>query len=358
MVLLDTLTNNVHSSRDTVIHIWDVHDPSPDGGAPNSEPPLTLAHMPKTESGDLTSLDWNHDGTLLASGSYDCLLRVCDASGQLYFSHPQHKGPVFATRFSQSGKYLLSASLDGTACVWDIPNKTLHAQYKCHEEPCLDVEWISEDIFASCGADGKIQIMRLGTATPIKTLTGHKDEINQIKCNVSRTRLASCSDDTTARIWDISDARLSTGPSDQSSTVVLAAHTKTVSSIAWCPSGPQQQELLATSSFDGTSRLWDTVTGDCLRAFSDHMDSIYALTFSPDGRFLTTGGADGWIFVYDVKTTEKRWSWHTTVGPPGIFEIDWQQVGEISRLAFGMTSGLVGIVDAMRIPALRLHEHS
>ena len=37
-------------------------------------------------------------------------------------------------------------------------------------EPCLDVEWISEEVFASCGADGKIQIMRLGNATPLRTL--------------------------------------------------------------------------------------------------------------------------------------------------------------------------------------------
>ena len=79
------------SSKDTVINVWNVHDPSPEGSPPESEPPLTLAYHSKTESGDLTSLDWNEDGTLLASGSYDCLLRVCDASGQLYFSHDQHK---------------------------------------------------------------------------------------------------------------------------------------------------------------------------------------------------------------------------------------------------------------------------
>lgn len=43
------------------------------------------------------------------------------------------KGPVFATRFSQSGQYLLTASIDGTVCVWDIPKKALHKQYHAHE---------------------------------------------------------------------------------------------------------------------------------------------------------------------------------------------------------------------------------
>jgi WD40 repeat protein len=38
-----------------------------------------------------------------------------------------------------------------------------------------------------------------------------------------------------------------------------------------------------------------------LCAFSDHKEPIYALTFSPDGKYFTTGGADGWLFVYDVK---------------------------------------------------------
>ncbi|KAI0094185.1 WD40-repeat-containing domain protein [Irpex rosettiformis] len=347
-------------SKDTIIHIWNVHDPTPEGTPPESEPPLTLAHLSKTESGDLTSLDWNDDGTLLASGSYDCLLRVCDASGQLYFSHDQHKkGPIFATRFSKNGQYLLTASLDGTVCVWDVPNKTLYEQHACHEEPCLDAEWITDEIFASCGADGKIQVMQLGSPKPIKAFTGHKDEINQIKCNASRTLLVSCSDDTTARIWDVNEHMLSSStPKEQPSLAILAGHSKTVSSIAWCPIGssglgPDEHEMLATSSFDGTSRLWDSVTGDCLRAFSDHRDSIYTLRFSPDGRFFTTGGADGWMFVYDVKGREKRWSWHTTTGPPGIFEIDWQQIDDVNRLAFGMSSGLVGVVDVSRIPALQ-----
>ena len=35
----------------------------------------------------------------------------------------------------------------------------------------LDIEWLSEDSFASCGADKLIHIMRLDEGKPIKTLT-------------------------------------------------------------------------------------------------------------------------------------------------------------------------------------------
>ena len=68
--------------------MWDL---PVDGSKTLPPPPLTLAHLPKPDQGDLTSLDWNNDGSLLAIGSYDAILRVCTSSCELYFAHEQHK---------------------------------------------------------------------------------------------------------------------------------------------------------------------------------------------------------------------------------------------------------------------------
>jgi len=97
------------------------------------------------------------------------------------------KGPIFATRFSKNGQWLLSASLDGTTCLWDVKEKRLHKQYRNHRggclsisfdsecfisfglsDCCLDVEWITADTFASCGADQRIFIMRVDEDEAIK----------------------------------------------------------------------------------------------------------------------------------------------------------------------------------------------
>lgn len=98
------------------------------------------------------------------------------------------KGPIFATRFSKDGRWLLTASLDGTACLWDVREKSLYKQYRCHKgkavvnciaelsglkfssDCCLDVDWLNDDTFASGGADMRINIMRIGENDPIKTL--------------------------------------------------------------------------------------------------------------------------------------------------------------------------------------------
>ncbi|KDQ63157.1 hypothetical protein JAAARDRAFT_120290 [Jaapia argillacea MUCL 33604] len=347
-------------SKDAIVHYWDVPITPEDGHAPPcTEPPRKLAYFAKPGEADLTSLDWNCDGTLLAIGSYDAILRVCHRSGALHYFDQKHKGPIFATRFSKSGRWLLTASLDGTTCVWDIVQKKLHRQYRCHLDCCLDIDWLDETTFASCGADKLIHVLTLTDPKPIRTFTGHANEINQIKCNPSRTRLASCSDDRTARIWNVENI---TNPSPEdipgllssSEVVVLKGHKNAVSSIGWCPvTAKGQNELLATSGFDGTARLWDSVTGDCLKIFQDHKRPVYALTFSPNGRWLATGSGDGWLHVYDVKEVVKKWSWYAGSEKPGVYEIDWQQVGKTSRIALALESRSVAVIDATRIPAIR-----
>ena len=70
------------------MNVWDFNGVS----LPNKElKPLKISYFSKPDQGDLTSLDWNFDGSLLAIGSYDSILRVVTTSGELYFSHSQHE---------------------------------------------------------------------------------------------------------------------------------------------------------------------------------------------------------------------------------------------------------------------------
>ncbi|KAH8110643.1 WD40 repeat-like protein [Phellopilus nigrolimitatus] len=350
-------------SKDATVRIWDLPDPPDDPSQFAAIPekgPIVLKHLPNTDQRDITSLDWNADGTLLATGSYDSILRVWTVRGAFYMSHPQHqKGPIFATRFSKSGRWLLSASLDGTACVWDVAEKKLFMQFRCHAECCLDVDWLDDDTFASCGADKCIHIMRIGIPNPLRTFEGHEDEINQIKFNPSKTRLASCSDDQTARVWVVgtlaspSDALDPVPPQKQDDVLILEGHMDSIGSIGWCPNVPEgMHEILATTSFDGTARLWDATTGECLRSISDHKRAAYTLTFSPEGKFFATGSGDGWLYIYDIATGKQVWSWYAGADKTGIYEIDWQQTGKLNRIAMCLESRAVGIIDVTRVPAL------
>ncbi|KAJ7235085.1 WD40 repeat-like protein [Mycena haematopus] len=351
----------VTGSKDAGVNLWDLPYPpaitSPNFARPPG-PPHRLEHFANVEQGDLTALHWNAEGTLIAIGSYDSVLRVCTDSGELYFSHGQHQGPILAVRFSKDGRWLVTASLDGTACLWDVNAKELKTQYRAHSGCCLDVEWVSNTLFATCSADHFIHVMDIARADPVKTFSGHTNEVNEIKCNSSGTRLASCSDDMTARIWNVSD--ISSGESSISASesssqpVVLIGHKHSVTLIGWCPNQPgDTNEIVATASWDGISRLWDSVTGESLHVFEDHKLPIYTLKFSPTGRWVATGSSDGWLHVYDVKARKLTWSWFAGVEKPAVYQIDWQTGDNLDRIALALECWKVAVIDVSRIPALQ-----
>ncbi|KAF7356301.1 F-box-like/WD repeat-containing protein TBL1Y [Mycena venus] len=238
-------------SKDAVVNLWDLPLPTSFEFARGSTAVQRLEDFVNGDQGDLTAVHWNSKGTLLAIGSYDSVL--CVFTGHLYFSHTQHQGPIFTVKFSRNGQWLLTASLDGTACLWDVEAKELNIQYRAHTERCafsttdccLNVVWISDILFASCSADQSIHIMQVGKIEPVQTLSGHTNEINQIECNPSGTRLASCSDDLTARIGKI-DHIFASGEVYYTRAVhrrslqpvVLSGHIHPLSSIGWCPNHP------------------------------------------------------------------------------------------------------------------------
>ena len=98
-------------SGDSTARIWDM---SHNSTSPNQ---LVLRHciqkggteVPSNK--EVTSLDWNCNGTLLATGSYDGYARIWATDGRLADTLGQHAGPIFALKWNKKGNYILSSSV-------------------------------------------------------------------------------------------------------------------------------------------------------------------------------------------------------------------------------------------------------
>jgi transducin (beta)-like 1 len=158
---------------------------------------------------DVTTLEWSSDGKLLATGSYDGVARVWSLNGSLVHTLRGHKGPIFSLKWNKKGNYLLSGSYDKTTIVWNVStnNGYIEQQFHDHQAPALDVDWKDDTTFASCSTDKTVNICRVGMPRPLKTYTGHTDEVNAVKWDPSGNLLASCSDDCTAKVWDVNSDR-------------------------------------------------------------------------------------------------------------------------------------------------------
>lgn len=95
-------------------------------------------------------------------------------------------------------------------------------------------------------------------------------------------------------IWDFSHP-----PSRNCATtfrIDLEGHERVIRSADFSPDG----RLLATSSLDGTVRLWDPYRGEELTRLDPSVGPLYRVAFAPDGQTLAVAGHRGNIFIFDV----------------------------------------------------------
>jgi WD40 repeat protein len=79
---------------------------------------------------------------------------------------------------------------------------------------------------------------------------------------------------------------------------VLRGHRDSVFSLGFSPDGKR----LASGSADGSARVWSPESGECLRTLTGHKGPVQAVAFSRSGRKLATASWDGTARVWSVAT--------------------------------------------------------
>ncbi|XP_060072678.1 notchless protein homolog 1-like [Ylistrum balloti] len=195
-----------------------------------------------------------------------------------------HAEAVIAVSFSPDGRYLASGSGDTTVRFWDVNTETPQYTCKGHKHWVLCIAWSPGGSKLASGCkNSQVCLWDPGTGQQLgNTLVGHKQWITWLSwkplhLDPESRFLASSSKDGTIKIWDTMLYQC---------TITLSGHLQSVTCVKWGGTN-----LLYTSSQDRTLKVWRGDNGVLCRTLQGHGHWVNTMTLSTD-YVMRTGAFD------------------------------------------------------------------
>jgi WD40 repeat protein len=150
----------------------------------------------------------------------------------------------------------------------------------------------------------------------VAQFVGHTDWVRSVAWSPDGQRIATSSSDGTARIWQVVQ---------RVELAVLRGHSAEVQCVAWSPEGLR----LATGSRDRTVRIWDSGTGRSLAVLYGHEAEVQCVTWSPDGALLASAASDRTVHLWDGATSVAVLRGHTSE----VRAVAWRPDGQVLATA-------------------------
>jgi WD40 repeat protein len=114
-----------------------------------------------------------------------------------------HEDAVWSTAFSPDGARIVTASLDGTARVWDAETGAEIAVLRGHEDAVRGAAFSPDGArVVTASADRTARLWDAASGAEIAALRGHEDAVWSAAFSPDGTRVVTASADRTARLWD------------------------------------------------------------------------------------------------------------------------------------------------------------
>ncbi|KAI9206488.1 WD40-repeat-containing domain protein [Polychytrium aggregatum] len=250
---------------------------------------------------------------LLLSASMDSTVKIWDVfhDRKCLRTYMGHSKAVRDICFTNDGRKFLTASYDKWIKLWDTETGQCISRFTTKRIPyCVkfNPDEDKQNLFLAGCADKVIYQFDINTGDITQEYNQHLGAINTITFVDENRRFISTSDDKTLRAWefDIPVVIKYVAEPSMHSMPAVAVHP--------------QKKWLAFQSLDNQIVIYsarDKFRANHKKIFRGHLVAGYACqpSFSPDGRYVTSGDSEGKLWFWDWKSTKvmKKFKAHDAV---------------------------------------------
>ncbi|XP_049854679.1 protein FAN-like [Schistocerca gregaria] len=193
---------------------------------------------------------WGSKSEVLVTGSWDCSVRIWKdiSSGKKIkpatslVAELEHDARITCLSIASNNKRLVSGTKDGDLLLWSLENYTLE-----------------------------------------RKLPGHQGTVFAASFSPDESKLISCSEDRTFKIFDLSSC--------------MQVYSKTLDEELRCLAWDGMTLILGGSL--GSLYIWDLVQVTLLKQIDAHAGAVVAVAASRDGSLVVTGGEDRRVVLWE-----------------------------------------------------------
>jgi WD40 repeat protein len=204
----------------------------------------------------------------------------------------------------------IAVSGKGWVRVYDNSRQKEMAVFENTFVPCLAFSQSGgEMFFGGNEGDGNVRLLKVGDKKQVQSFTGLRDRTVALRISVDGRFLAASSGPAQPKqrpsqnkinVWETSSGRLIHEFTADNWQYGLA-FSSDGRRLASGGGGSDDDWMGHNNGADNSVRIWDLRSGDELQRLSGHTAAVRAVDFTPDGKFLISGGADSTVRVWGIE---------------------------------------------------------
>ncbi|TLS29763.1 hypothetical protein PpBr36_01925 [Pyricularia pennisetigena] len=218
-----------------------------------------------------------------------------------------HTGNVTGVAFHCEGKWMVTSSEDGTVKIWETRTGTIQRSYN-HQSPVNDVViHPNQGEIISCDRAGTIRLWDLADNKCTSEMVPEEDvSVSSLTVATDGSLLCAANNRGNVFVWSLSQGleRTIATPMTQ-----FSAHDQYITRVLLSP----DVKKLATCSADHTAKIWEVDIEPTLQAgkavpfrleatLANHQRWVWDCAFSADSAYLVTACSDHYARLWELQS--------------------------------------------------------